>query len=129
MWENTNQKKLRIWTLFTQCLYYNLQFGLPTLPSLLVLLILNQKQSSGGVLQKKCSYEFCKIHKKTPALDSRFKRSCRSTVFNFFKKRDSRTCLLVNSAKFLIRPFFCINTFSFFKNNVTHIFWLSIFSA
>ena len=32
----------------------------------------NQKQSSGGVLQKRCSYEFCKIHRKTPALESRF---------------------------------------------------------
>ena len=32
----------------------------------------NQQQSSGGVLQKKCSYEFCKIHKKNPALGSRF---------------------------------------------------------
>ena len=32
----------------------------------------NQKQSSGGVLQKRCSYKFCKIHKKTPALKTRF---------------------------------------------------------
>ena len=27
----------------------------------------NLKQPSGGVLQKRCSYEFCKIHKKTAA--------------------------------------------------------------
>ena len=32
----------------------------------------NQKQSSGGVLQKRCSYKFRNIHKKTPALESRF---------------------------------------------------------
>ena len=30
----------------------------------------NQKQSSGGVLQKRCSYEFCKIHKKALMLES-----------------------------------------------------------
>ena len=27
---------------------------------------------SGGDLQKRCSYEFWKIHKRTPALGSRF---------------------------------------------------------
>ena len=32
----------------------------------------NQKQLSGGVLQKCCSYKCSKIHKKTPALESRF---------------------------------------------------------
>ena len=87
--------------------------------------------------KKRRSCEFCKIYKKTPALESRFKRSCRSIAFRFIKKRDSGTCLLVNSAKFLIRPFlknpldgcFCINTFRLFKNDVTHIFRLSILSA
>ena len=88
----------------------------------------NQKQSSGTVLQKRCSYKFRKTHKKTP------------------KKRFRHRCFLVNSAKFLITSFlknpsdgcFTINTrsvycptttFRLFKNNVTHIFWLSIFSA
>ena len=32
----------------------------------------NQKQSSGGVLQKRCSYKLYKIHRKTPALEYRF---------------------------------------------------------
>ena len=32
----------------------------------------NQKQSSSGVLRKRCSHEFCKIHKKRPALEPRF---------------------------------------------------------
>ena len=32
----------------------------------------NQKQSSGGALQKRCLYEFCKIYKKTRTLGSRF---------------------------------------------------------
>ena len=86
----------------------------------------NKKQSSGAVLQKRCSYKFRKIHKKTP------------------KKRFQQRWFLVNSAIFLITLFlkkpsdgcFTINTcslycptttFCLFKNNVTHIFWLSIF--
>ena len=64
-------------------------------------------------------------------------RSYRSTELNFIEKRDSGTCLLVNSTKFLVRPFlknlldgcFCINIFRLFKNDVTHIFRLSILSA
>ena len=46
----------------------------------------NQKQSSSGVLQKRCSYKFRKIHKETPSLKTRFSWSCRSTEFNFIKK-------------------------------------------
>ena len=86
----------------------------------------NQKQSLGAVLQKSCSYKFRKIHKKTP------------------KKRFRHRCFLVNSAKFSITSFlknasggfFSINTryvycptltFCLFKNDVTHIFWLSVF--
>ena len=44
----------------------------------------NQKQWSRAVLQKRCSYKFCKIHKKTR------------------KKRFRNRCFLVNFAKFLI---------------------------
>ena len=47
----------------------------------------NQKQSSGVVLQKRCSYKFRKIHKKTP------------------KKRFRYRCFLVNSAKSLVISF------------------------
>ena len=85
-----------------------------------------QKQSSDAVLQKICSYKFREIRNKTP------------------KKRFWHRCFLVNSAKFLIAYFsknlsddcFSINihsvycptmTFRIFKNDVTHIFWLSIF--
>ena len=86
----------------------------------------NQKQSSGAVLQN-CSYKFHKIHKKTP------------------EKRFRHKCFLVNSAKFPIASFsensldgcFRINiryvycptlTFCLFKDVVTHIFSLNIFS-
>ena len=53
------------------------------------------------------------------------------------KKEILAHVILVNSSKFLKIPFFknplddcfCINTFRLFKNDVTHIFRLSIFSA
>ena len=86
----------------------------------------NQKQSSVAVLQKKFSYKFRKIHKKAP------------------KRRFRHRCFLVNSAKFPITSFLrnasdgCFSiitryvycptlTCCLFINDVTHIFWLSIF--
>ena len=119
-------RRFTIWTLFTQCFciiiysfvcQYSLQY---------YWCCYNQKQSSGAVLQKRCSFKFRKIHKKTP------------------KKRFWHRCFLVNSAKVPITSFlmnasdscFSINTrhvywpiltFCLFKNDVTHIFWLSIF--
>ena len=62
----------------------------------------NQKQSSGGVLQKRCSYEFCKIHKKTPAFSMKLQIY---RVQLHQKKRFRHICILVNSAKFLITSF------------------------
>ena len=114
------------WYIGFSFLHHNLRFGLRTLPSLLYILH-HQKQSSGAVLQKRCSYKFRKIHKKTR------------------KNRFRHRCFLVNSAKFLKTSFlknpsddcFSISTRSvycptatigLFKNDVTHIFWLSIFS-
>ena len=87
----------------------------------------NQKQSSRAVLQKRCLQISQNSQEKT-------------------KKGFRYRCFLVNSAKFLITTFlknpsdgyFCINTrsvycptttFRLFKNDVTHIFWLSIFPA
>ena len=122
-----NTKIYYLDTFYTVFLYHNLQFRLPILSSLLFIL-LNQKQSSGAVLQKRCSYKFHRIHKKTPKKRFRYRR------------------FLVNSAKFPITSFlkdvldgcFSINTryvycptltFCLFKNDVTHIFWLNIFSV
>ena len=65
----------------------------------------NQKQSSGGVLQKRCSYEFCKIHKKTPALTCVFNEAADLQNLILSKKRFRNRCFLVNSAKFLITSF------------------------
>ena len=87
----------------------------------------NQKQASGAVLQERCSCKFTNLQENT-------------------KKRFRYRCFLVNSAKFLMTRFlkspcdgcFCINnrsvyfpttTIRLFENDVTHIFWLKIFSA
>ena len=65
----------------------------------------NQKQLSGGVLQKRCFYEFCKIRKKTPALTCVFNEAAYLQSLTLSKKRFRHRCFLVNSAKFLITPF------------------------
>ena len=46
----------------------------------------NQKQSSGGVLQKRCSYEFCKIHKKTPVVTCVFNEAADLQSLTLSKK-------------------------------------------
>ena len=99
---------------------------MPVLP--LLLLILLQSEAAVRSFSAKKVFKFCKIHKKISKKGFRYR------------------CFLVNFAKFLITPFsknpsggcFCINTrsvccpttaFRLFKNDVTNIFWLSIFSA
>ena len=103
----------------------------------------NQKQSSSGVLQKRCSCKFRKIHEKTPALKAHFQWSCRSAEPNFVKKvipAHMFSCE-VSLNIFFKEPFWrllCMNTrsvycptatFRLFKNDVTHIFGLSNFLA
>ena len=61
---------------------------------------LEKKQSSGGVLQKRCFQKFRKIHRK---------HLCQSPFFNkvdyLLKKRPCHKCFPVNLAKFLKTPF------------------------
>ena len=76
-------RRFIIWTLFTPCFYsfvcqYTLHY---------YWCCYNQKQSSGAVPQKRCSFKFRKIQKKTP------------------KKRFPQRCFLVSSAKFSITSF------------------------
>ena len=51
----------------------------------------NRKQSSGGVLQKRCSYKFCKINKKTPALKDSLLMKLQICRVLLYRKRDSGT--------------------------------------
>ena len=72
-----------------------------------------QKQSSGSILEKRCSQKFRQIHRKTPVSQSFFKKSCRSQACNFIKKTLQHMCFPVNLAKFLRTPFF-----------IEHLRWL-----
>ena len=105
----------------------------------------HKKQSSGDVLQKRCSYKFRKIHEKnTCAKDSFLIKLQIYRVLTLSKKRFRHRCFLVNSAKFLITLFlknpsegcFCKNTRSvccptttlFFSKTMSHIFSDWVFS-
>ena len=63
------------------------------------------EESPCGVLQKRCSYKFRKIHMKAIALKPRFRWSCRSAASNSIKKRLRCRCFLVNFVEFIITPF------------------------
>ena len=115
-------RRFTIWTLITQCFCIIIYSFVCQYSLHYYWYYYNQKQSSGAVLQKRCSYRFRKIHSKTP------------------KKRFLHRCFLVNSAKFPITSDGCFSintryvycptlTFCPFKNDVTHIFWLNIFSV
>ena len=80
-------RRSTIWTLFTQCFCIIIYSFVCQYSLHYYWYCYNQKQSSGAVLQKRCSFKFRKIHKKTP------------------KKRFQHRCFLVNSAKFPITSF------------------------
>ena len=63
-----------------------------------------QRQSSGGMLQKRCTQKICKIHKKTskPAF---ILKKLQAWACNFTKKRLRRRSFSANFAKFFRAPF------------------------
>ena len=109
----------------TWFLHHNLQFLLPILPSLPILLIL---------LQSEAAVWWCSVKKMFLRILQNLQEKscarvslqiCRSTEFNFMKKVGSGKCFLVSSTKFLIAPFlenaldgcFCINTLRVFRSS------------
>ena len=71
----------------------------------------NQKQPSGDVLQKRCSYKFCKIHKKRSVLQDSFLMKFQVYIVLLYQKKRFRyRRFLVNSRKFLIN-IFCKESF------------------
>ena len=72
-----------------------------------------EKQSPGGVLSKRSSYKFYKIHRKIPVPESFFKNIASLRPVNLLKKRLWHRCFPVNFAKFLRTPFF-----------IEHLEWL-----
>ena len=122
---------------YALALHHNLQLRLPILPSLLLIRWCSAKKVFLQISQNSQG-NIC-------ATDSLLMKLqiCRVLLY---QKGFWHRCFLVNSPKFLITRFlknpsdgcFCINTravhcptatFCFFKNDVTHIFRLSIFSA
>ena len=65
-----------------------------------------KKQSFADVLQNKCSWNFCKFHRKTLVLESPFNKVTGFQASNFIKKRLQHRCFPVKFAKFLRTPFF-----------------------
>ena len=65
-----------------------------------------QKQSSRGVLWKRCFWKFRKIHRKTPAPESLFNKVADPRATNLWKKSFWHSCFPVNFAKFLRTPSF-----------------------
>ena len=125
------------WTLFLIIYGFVCQFSL-----LYYWHCYNQKQSSGVLYEKGVS----QISQESTCSKDTFLMKLQIYSLTLSKKRFRHRCFFVNSGKFLIKPFlknpsdgcFCINTHSvyfpntilhLFKNNVTHIFRLSIFSA
>ena len=72
-----------------------------------------QKQPFADVFQNRCSLKIPDIYKKTPVLESLFKKGVGPQSCNFLKKRLQRRCFLVNLANFLRTPFL-----------VEHLWWL-----
>ena len=75
--------------------------------SLTCQILVLQKQTFRDVLQNRCSWKFCYIHRKTTVLAEGLK-TC-----NFFKKRLQHRCFPVNIAK-------CLRTALF----IEHLWWL-----
>ena len=73
-----------------------------------------EKQSPGGVLWKRCSWNFCKLHSKTPVLGLFFKLKQGWLLQTFFIKKKIRThvflCSFCESLKETlsqITPWYC----------------------
>ena len=64
-----------------------------------------QEQSSGGVLQNRCSKRFCNIHRKTPVLEFLFNKVAGLKACNFIKQKFQPSRFPMNIAK-LFRPLF-----------------------
>ena len=139
-----NNLHLRLKLVHTlQFLYHDLRFRLPIPPSLKLIL---QRQSPSGVLQKWCSYIFSKFHKKTSKNKDSFlmklqiqsltlsKKSLRHRwFFCEFCEISLKTSLKTPFGRMFLHNIgsvcFPTTTLCLFINDITHIFWLSIFSA
>ena len=146
------------WNLFfhLDSLFNNLRFSLPILSSLL-LTLLQSEAVIWWCSVKKVFQQILQISQESTCSKYTFLIKLQIYSLTFSKKSFQHRCFLVNSGKFLIKPFlknpsngcfhrntcsvclprttlylFCLlpnMTFYLYKNNDTHIFQLSIFSA
>ena len=65
------------------------------------------------VLQNRCSWKFCNIHREACVLESLINKTATMKACNFIKKRLQHRCFTVNIAKFLRISFF-----------IEHLWWL-----
>ena len=65
-----------------------------------------QKQPPAVFCERRCSWKFHKIHRKTPAPESLLSKVAGLRHANLLKKRLAHRCLPVNFAKFLRIPFY-----------------------
>ena len=121
--------RFTIWTLFTQCcciIIYSFvcQYSLHYYIDTAII------RSSRPVLfsKKRRPYKFPKIHKKTPKKRFRHRRflvnSAKFPITSFLKNASDGCCSI--NTRYVYCPTL---TFCLFKNDVTHIFWLNIFSV
>ena len=97
-------QRFTIWTFFTQC-FCIIVYSFVCQHSLHYYWYwYNQKQSSSAALQKRCSFKFHKIHKKTP------------------KKRFRFRYFLVNSAKFPITSLLKNASDGYFSINARYVY-------
>ena len=64
-----------------------------------------QKQPFADVLQNRCSYKFCKIHRRTPVLEPFLNEVTALRSKSLLKKRLQHSGFPVNFVKFLRAPF------------------------
>ena len=76
------------------------------------------KQSFADVLQNKCSWKFCKLHRKTLKSESLFNKVPGLKACNFIKKRLRHRCFPVKFAK-------CLQ-YLFLQNTPGSCFWVLI---
>ena len=144
---NLKSAKECFWNLFfhLDSIFNNLGFCLPILSSLL-LTLLQLESVVRWCFVKKVFQQTSQISQENTCSKDAFLMKLQIYSLTSSKKRFRHRCFFVNFGKFLIKPFlknpsdgcFCINTRSvyfpsttlyLFKNDVTHIFRLSIFSA
>ena len=71
---------------------------------------LQQKQVFVGVLQNICALKFCRIHRKTPVLESLFDKVAGLHPATLLKKGLQHKCFSANVANLFMNTFFTQNT-------------------